>query len=224
MSAEPPRLPAGTPSLIVLEQPKSATAEAFRTLRTNLQFSSLDERMQMVLIASATADEGKTTTLANLGAVCALAGARVTLVDADLRRPSLHDLFKVQNRVGLTSAMLELATSLPLQDTGVEGLRVLTSGPIPPNPAELLASKRMDELLELLRADVDLVLIDAPPVTAVADASILATRMDGVVLVVDARKTRREPARKAKEQLERVHAHILGVVLNNTRVVSPGYP
>jgi capsular exopolysaccharide synthesis family protein len=224
MSAESPRSPAGAPSLVVLAQPKSAAAEAFRTLRINLQFSSLDEHLHTVLVASAGADEGKTTTLANLGAVCALAGARVTLVDADLRRPSLHDLFHLPNGKGLTTAMLERATTLPLQDTGVEGLRVLASGPVPPNPAELLASRRMDEMLELLRADADLVLIDAPPVNAVADASILAPRVDGVVLVIDARKTRREPARQAKAQLERVHARLLGVVLNNTRVTAPGYP
>jgi non-specific protein-tyrosine kinase len=191
-------------------------AEAYRALRTNIQFSSLDTPLRTLLVTSAGSDEGKSTTLANLAVVMAESGTRVLAVDCDLRRASLHTLFDLDNDKGLTSLFLsDGAEPLPVQDTAVPNLQVLTSGPLPPNPSELLGSRVMTRVLERLRDAAEIVLFDAPPVVAVTDAALLAPRVDGVLLVVDAGSTRRDVARRARAQLEKVNAHLLGVVLNN---------
>ncbi|MEA2641130.1 MAG: protein-tyrosine kinase [Chloroflexota bacterium] len=217
--------PSGGPAdLVTLLAPRSAAAEAYRTLWTNLRFGGLEQTTQLVLVTSARPDEGKTTTLANLGVVAAQAGARVILVDADFRRPQLHELFGVDNSRGLTSVLLgDLDLEAAVSEVGVDGLLVLATGPVPPNPAEVMRGTRIDEVLTRLRTVADLVLLDSPPVSAAADASALASRVDGVVLVLDARRTRRDPARRAKEQLERVNARLLGVVLNNAQLDADAY-
>lgn len=149
----------------------------------------------------------------------AQAEQRVILVDCDLRRPSLHSIFHVPNEQGLTSLMLEQSDApLPLQPTPVAGLHLLPSGPLPPRPADLLGSRRMEAIIERLRAEADIVLFDTPPVTAVTDAAVLATRTDGVLLVLQAGRTRRDRAREARRLLEKVKANIVGVVLNNARL------
>jgi capsular exopolysaccharide synthesis family protein len=204
--------------LVMLVDPRSAAAEAYRTLRTNIQFSSLDREVRSIAITSAGAGDGKSTTLANLAIAIAEGGHRVIAVDADLRRPGLHALFGLDNREGLTTAVLDDHTRLPLQDTPVPGLRLLASGPLPPNPAELVGSRRLDRVLRQLREAADYVLLDTPPAAALSDAPTLAARVDGVVLVIGAGRTKRELARRAKEQLERVQAHILGVVLAGVRL------
>jgi capsular exopolysaccharide synthesis family protein len=207
------RPPAG---LVALRDPRSPVAEAYRALRTNIQFSSLDTPLRTLLVTSAGPDEGKSTTLANLAIVIAEGGTRVLAVDCDLRRASLHTLFDLDNSRGLTSLFLnDAGETLPLQDTAVPNLQVLTSGPLPPNPSELLGSRQMTRVLETLRDAAELVLFDAPPVVAVTDAALLAPRVDGVLLVVDAGATRRDTARRARAQLEKVNARLLGVVLNN---------
>jgi len=170
------------------------------------------------LVTSTSPEEGKSTVLANLAVTFAEAGSQVILVDADLRRPSLHVLFGLSNQVGLTTAVLDDGGALPIQDTPVPNLRLLTSGPLPPNPAELLGSQRMDRIIEGLRAMADYVLFDSPPIVAVTDAAVLGRRLDGVLLVVDAGKTKRDHARRAKALLEKVNAHLLGVVLNNAEL------
>jgi non-specific protein-tyrosine kinase len=209
--------------LIVLRDPRSLAAEAYRTLRTNIQFSSLDRPLHTLLATSTAPDEGKSTTLANLAVTMAQAEQRVVLVDCDLRRPSLHTLFGMPNEEGLTSALLEGEDApLPLRPTEVQGLSLLTSGPLPPRPPDLLGSRRMEALIARLRAEADMVLFDTPPVIAVSDAAVLATRLDGVLLVLQAGKTRRDRAREARTMLEKVKAHIVGVVLNNARL-EPGY-
>lgn len=209
------------PTLITLRDPRSPAAEAYRTLRTNIQFSSLDRPIKTLLATSTAADEGKSTTVANLAVTMAQAEQRVILVDCDLRRPSLHTLFSLPNEVGLTSAILDQQQNgLPLQETGVPGLSLLTSGPLPPRPADLLGSRRMEALITQLSAAADIVLFDTPPVIAVTDAAVLATRLDGVLLVLEAGKTRRDRAREARRRLEKVNAHIVGVVLNNARMES----
>jgi non-specific protein-tyrosine kinase len=209
-----------TPDLVTLTQPRSAAAEAYRTLRTSLEFSSLDRQLHTIVVTSSAPDEGKSTTLANLGIAIAQAGRRVLLVDADLRRPSLHRVFGLPNTAGLTSMMLdESALAKPPFQTGpVAGLRVLTSGPLPPNPAELLAGRRMDDILARLREDADLILFDAPPLIAVADAAVLAARVDGVILVVQAEKTKRDHVQRAKAMLDRVNAHLIGAVLTDVKL------
>jgi len=142
--------------LITLVNPRSAVAEAYRTLRTNIQFSSLDEPLRTLLVASASADEGKSTTLANLAVTFAQAGRRTILVDSDLRRPSLHAIFGMPNDQGLTTMLLQDDAPAPLVETPIEGLRLLPSGPIPPNPSELLASRRLEGAIARLRNDADL--------------------------------------------------------------------
>jgi non-specific protein-tyrosine kinase len=204
-------------SLITLRDPGSAAAEAYRTLRTNIQFSSLDRPLKTLLFTSTAPDEGKSTSLANLAVTMAQAEQRVLMVDCDLRRPSLHTLFGLPNEQGLTSAILDEG-ELPLQPTGVPGLSLLASGPLPPRPADLLGSRRMEALIERLRAAADIVLIDTPPVVAVTDAAVLAPRVDGVLLVLQAGQTRRDRAREARQILEKVKAHVIGVVLNNARL------
>jgi non-specific protein-tyrosine kinase len=201
----------------MLADPRSGAAEAFRTLRTNVQFSSLDRPARAIAITSSAAGEGKSTTLANLAIAMAEAGQRVIAVDCDLRRPQLHSLFGLPNREGLTTAILDEKGGLPLQQTGVPNLFLLSSGPLPPNPAELVGSQKLDVMLDQLREHADYVLFDTPPAAALSDAATLAARVDGVILVVGAGKTRRDLARRAKEQLDRVNARILGVVLTGVR-------
>lgn len=210
--------------LIALKDARSPAAEAYRTLRTNLLFSSLDKPLRTLLITSTAPDEGKTTIVANLAITMAQAEQRVILVDCDLRRPGLHSLFHLPAEPGLTSVMLEQDDApLPLVDTPVPGLQLLPAGPLPPRPADLLGSHRMERLIQRLSAQADIVLFDTPPVTAVTDAAVLSTRVDGVLLVLQAGKTRRDRAREARRLLEKVKAHIVGVVLNNARLENYTY-
>jgi non-specific protein-tyrosine kinase len=204
-------------NLITLTDPRSAAAEAYRTLRTNIMFAGVEKPVRTLLVTSPVPDDGKSTTLANLAVTLAQSGHNTILVDADLRRPSQHTLWGVPNERGLTSVMLNntLLNNLPLQDSGVEYLKLLTSGPLPPNPADLLLSKAMDSLIEALRGQADYVLFDAPPVLAVTDAVVLVSKVDGVLLVIKAGATRRDQAEKARDALNRVNARIIGVALTN---------
>ncbi len=204
-------------TLITLSDPRSPAAEAYRTLRTNLYFSALDRPIKTLVVTSAEPEAGKSTTLANLGVTLAQGGKRVILADGDLRRPKQHDVFGVSNARGLTTMLLEDAAlqSPPLVETGVPGLWLLPSGPLPPNPAELLGAAKMEQVIAALCERADMVLFDAPPVIAVSDAAVLASKVDGVLLVVDAGRTRREHAQRAKAQLEKAHVRIVGAVLNN---------
>ncbi|HUE75258.1 MAG TPA: CpsD/CapB family tyrosine-protein kinase [Chloroflexota bacterium] len=205
-------------SLVTIADPRSPVSEAYRTLRTNIQFSSLDRPVRTLLVTSTSAAEGKSTTIANLAVTFASAGNQVVLVDSDLRRPSLDGLFGLNNAKGLTSIMLDDSDpTLVLQPTQVDRLRVLTSGPLPPNPSELLGSQRLDRILKTLSESVDLVLLDCPPIIAVTDAAVLARKVDAVLLVVNAGKTRREHAARARQLLDKVNANVLGVVLNNAQ-------
>ena len=206
----------GRDRLISHFNPKSPIAEAYRQLRTNIQFSSLDNPVRTLLVTSTGPEEGKTTTLANLAITMAQTGSRVTLVDCDFRKPSLHDLFGLPAAPGLTNVLLG-ADAIPYQECGIENLRILAAGPLPPNPSELLGSRRMSEVIVQLKGEADYVLFDTPPVVIVTDAAVLATRVDGVLLVVSAGKTRRELAQRAKGLLEKVNAPLLGVVLNSVK-------
>ncbi|PDW03913.1 CpsD/CapB family tyrosine-protein kinase [Candidatus Viridilinea mediisalina] len=205
-------------TLVTLRDPGSPAAEAYRTLRTNILFSSLDRPLRTLLVTSTAPNEGKSTTLANLAVTMAQAEQRVLVVDCDLRRPSLHTLFGLPNEQGLTSAILAQNDDLPpAQATVVPGLKVLTSGPLPPRPADLLGSRRMAAMIERMSANADIVLFDTPPVVAVTDAAALAPRVDGVLLVLHAGHTRRDRAREARQLLEKVKANIVGVVLNGAK-------
>jgi capsular exopolysaccharide synthesis family protein len=213
----------GTSPLIAIRDPRSPAAEAYRTLRTNLQFTSLDHPLHTLLATSTAPDEGKSTTLANLAVTMAQAEQQVILVDCDLRRPSLHTLFGASNESGLTNMILATEEAPPpLQDVGVPGLSLLASGPLPPRPADILGSRRMEQVIARLRGMADVVLFDTPPVIAVTDAAVLATRVDGVLLVFQAGKTRRDRARRTREILEKVKANVVGVVLNGA-ALEQGY-
>jgi non-specific protein-tyrosine kinase len=184
-------------------------------LRTNLSFSSLDEPIRTLVVTSPAPDEGKSTTVANLAVTMAQGGRRTILVDCDLRRPALHTLFDCQSEPGLTNLLLEEDGQPALQETPVEGLQLLASGPLPPNPADLLGSQKIDKVIASLAQTADVVLFDAPPVIAVTDAAVLGAKVDGVLLVISAGKTRRDHAERAKEMLERANVRIVGAALTN---------
>lgn len=206
--------------VVTLLYPRSSLAEAYRTLRVNVEFAAVDAPARTLLVTSTAPGEGKTVTSANLAVAFAQAGSRVLLVDADLRKPGVHALFDLPNTHGLTT-MLHGDTVEPAvlsQPTEETNLHILTTGPLPPNPAELLGSQRMQAVLELLRKSADLVIFDSPPLQAVTDAAVLSAFVDGTLLVVRAGRSRRGPVRKAREALARAGANVLGVVLNGTAV------
>jgi capsular exopolysaccharide synthesis family protein len=206
----------GTAHLITREDPQSTSAEAYRGLRTSLSFLSVDKALGVLQFTSAVQGEGKSTTAANLAVVMARAGQQVVLLDCDLRRPRLHQFFSLPNDVGFTDLLLGHAAfeTAAQKVVGEEGLSVITSGPIPPDPSELLSSKRARDLIEQLRASADLVIIDSPPVLAVSDPLVLANLVDGVVLVVAVGKSDKRFIGRAIEQLQLVEARVVGTVLN----------
>ncbi|MCI0520640.1 MAG: polysaccharide biosynthesis tyrosine autokinase, partial [Chloroflexi bacterium] len=202
--------------LITAAMPRSPVAEAFRSLRTNLQFASVDYPLHSLLVTSPSPSDGKSTIAANLAIVLAQGGHQVALVDADLRRPNVHKIVGLPNRRGVSSLFVQPHVDLngSLQQTAVTGLTAMTAGDIPPNPAELLGSEKMIDILGKVRERVDVVVVDSPPVMAVTDSAVLASRVDGVLLVLKPGSTNLAAARQAVEQLRRVGANILGVVLN----------
>lgn len=203
--------------LVTVRHPGSAAAEAFRTLRTNLMFSSVDRPVSTLLVTSPARPDEKSVVLANLAVTFAQGGHSTILVDSDLRRPAQHQIWGAGNERGLTTMMLEESALAdpPLVPTGVDGLQLLPSGPLPPTPADLLGGQRMSDVIGLLRARASYVLFDSPPVLAVTDAALLGSQLDGVLLVIRAGHTRREHAARAREALERVHVRIVGAVLDN---------
>lgn len=201
--------------LITLTDPRSPVSEAYRTLRTNLSFYSVDDPIRSLVVTSPSPDEGKSTTAANLAVTLAQSGRRTLLVDCDLRRPSLHELMGKPEAPGLTNVLLGETEEIPIQATDVENLYLLTSGPPPPNPADMLGSRRLDSILQRLSDEFDMVLFDAPPVIAVTDAAVLGAKVDGILLVLQAGKTRRDHAERAKELLEKAKVRIVGATLTN---------
>lgn len=206
-----------TGKLVTVSDPTSAAAEAFRRLRTNVTFAqgADDTALQTVLVAAASSDGEKAATVANLAVAFAKVGKRTVLVDTDLRHPAQHTLFGLPNTDGVTSALQNIGDTLPLQDSQVPCLRILTSGPSVEVPSDAIASAQMAELIARLRQEADIVIFDAPPVTLATDAAELASQVDGVLLTVSAGHTKREDAREAKDLLARVGAHVIGVALIN---------
>ncbi len=220
--------------LITVTKPRSPISEGFRVLRTAIQLSSVDEPDRAILVASAIPEEGKSIICANLAVVLAQAGNDVLLVDTDLHRPSLHEFFKLPNRRGLTSLLLETARSGndsephgvmddPIQTTGVMGLQILASGPLPPNPSELLGSTRMKELLEKWVWQFDYVILDSPPILSVADAVVLSSLAHSTILVVRAGVSRKEYVKQAIDRLREANTKVIGSVLNALSPRSKGY-
>jgi len=201
--------------LITVTQPKSPVAEQYRTIRTNIEFMAVDREIQAILVTSATQGEGKSTTSSNLAVAYAQQGKKVLIIDTDMRRPTVHYTFRVANGIGLSSLLTRQAEKeKAILPTKVDNLSILTAGPIPPNPAELLSSRAMEHLTEQLREEFDIIIFDAPPLLQVADSRITSKLTDGVVLVVGCTTSDRQRVLKAKEQLELAEAKILGVVLN----------
>ncbi|QIN84377.1 polysaccharide biosynthesis tyrosine autokinase [Rubrobacter tropicus] len=204
-------------NLITLAEPGGMAAEDYRTLRTSLLYTVVDNPPKVVVVTSPGPKEGKSTTCANLGVVLAQADKSTLIIDCDFRRPAMHQVFGLRNFKGVVNV---LANELELQETWHEPvpfLKVATVGPLPSRPAELLGSKRFSELLEKAREQFDYVLLDAPPTAPVSDPAILATQGDGVLLVLDAQKTRKASLRKAKRTLDAVGASVLGTVMNNVK-------
>lgn len=211
-------------SLIFLRDPKSPVSEAYRAIRTNIQFSGVDRTFKIITVTSTDAGEGKTTTICNLAITMALSGKKVLLIDADLRKPRVHINFAISNETGLTNI---LAQKKPLgsviKTASVKDLDIITSGPKPPNPSELLQSESMSKLLDDLKQKYDYIFLDTPPVGMVTDAAILAAKSDGTILVVHSGKTHIDEAQRAKQLLLNVDAKILGVVLNKINRSEKGY-
>lgn len=212
------------PNIITVKNPKASIVEAYRTLRTNIQFSSFDNKVQMIAVTSSEPGEGKSTTAANLAAVMAESGARTILIDCDQRKPTLHKIFLVSNQAGLSDLLVDnVKFEEAVKKTEIENLDLLTSGTTPPNPVELIASSKMKQFIENLRKDYEYIIIDTPPIIAVTDAQILSSYADGCLLVVASSQAEKEAVLKAKELLQKVKAKILGVVLNKLEVREKRY-
>ncbi|NLT41124.1 MAG: polysaccharide biosynthesis tyrosine autokinase [Anaerolineae bacterium] len=211
--------------LVARNYPRSPIAEAFRTLRTNIRFARPDMRRGCLLVTSAQPGEGKSLVSSNLAVAIAQEGRTAIIIDADLRRPTLHRFFGLPNRLGFTSLVMDetLTVDDALHDTDVPGLQVITSGPLPPNPLDMLASQRAQDLLAILRDRCDMLLLDSPPVLSVTDAMLLASHADAALLVTAARSTRRDLVLKAFETLKRSNIDIIGTVLNKVRQSELGY-
>jgi capsular exopolysaccharide synthesis family protein len=206
-----------TPNLITLTAPRSAAAEAYRTLRTNLIFSSVEKPVTTLLVTSPAQSEDKSTVIANLAVALAQAGHKTILIDADLRRPAQHEIWGATSERGLTTMILEdgALAAPPLVETGVANLSLLPTGPLPPIPADVLSSQRMGEVIGVLKARATYLLFDAPPVLAATDAALLGAKLDGVLLAVRTGSTRRDQLGRARDELERVHVRLLGAVMTN---------
>jgi capsular exopolysaccharide synthesis family protein len=226
-----------TPELVALTQPRSPISEAYRSLRTAIFFSNVDNKFRTLLITSPNPAEGKSVTAANLGVVMAQAGHRVLLIDADLRRPKQHRIFKLQKSFGLTNLLVQMSDTLEptkmiellvnvnktVFESKQTGLFILPSGSVPPNPAEIVGSTKMKKLLEILSTRFDYIIIDSPPTLAVTDAVILSTRVDSVLMIANAGRTRRNQLKQAIRKLDEVNANLAGVVLNRLTTESGDY-
>jgi capsular exopolysaccharide synthesis family protein len=210
--------------LIVKTSPKLFVSEQFRVARTNINFSMPDGELKTLLVTSSMPGEGKSTTAANLAYLFAQEGKRVILVDGDMRKPTVHYTFHLTNTIGLSNVLTKKVSVMEaLNETDLENLQIITSGPIPPNPAELLTASSMDDMIETLKETYDLIIFDAPPVLSVTDSQILANKSDGTVLVISAGVTDKVSVLKAKELLLASKAKIIGTVLNNFKLEKDHY-
>ncbi|MCI7444284.1 MAG: CpsD/CapB family tyrosine-protein kinase [Clostridium sp.] len=200
--------------LIVEKNSKSISAEAYKTLRTNIQYSSFDKEIKTILVTSTIPGEGKSTIAGNLALSFAQQDKKVLVIDCDLRKPSLHKIFKLSNLKGLSDIIVGNSDLEKAMYNYKDNFDILTSGKIPPNPSEILASNAMTALLEKLKTKYDIIIIDSAPLQAVTDAQIISNKVDGTLLVIRAGVTKREAILQAKELLNKVNAKILGVVLN----------
>lgn len=199
---------------IVEKQPKSVAAEAYRTLRTNIQYSSFDKEYRTIVVTSSNPGEGKSTTAGNLALTLAQGEAKVLLVDCDMRKPSMHKNFRVSNNYGISDVLLQKKKVMEVAHDYNKNLHIITSGQIPPNPAEMLASKAMTAFLEEMKKHFDYIVLDTPPLAAVTDAQILSTKVDGTLVVVRAGVTKKDAVHNSVALLNKVKANVIGTVLH----------
>lgn len=211
--------------MITVVEPSSVNTEQFNTIRTNIEFSNADKQLKSFVMTSATASEGKSTVAANLAVSFARQEKKVLLVDADLRRPTINATFKIANPVGLTNFLTEHSVSANdiFYKTSIDNLYVIPSGPIPPNPSELIGSKRMGNLIESLQEAFDIVIYDAPPILSVTDAQLLSTRVDGTILTVRQGKAEKEAVKQAVKLIKHVHGEIIGTIFNDIKGSEDSY-
>lgn len=202
---------------IVEDNPKSVVSESYKTLRTNILYSSLDKEIRSIVVTSSRAGEGKSITSCNLALSFAQENKKVLLIDCDLRKPSIHKKFKISNLKGLSDILVGKAEVEDTKYSYNDYLSILTSGPIPPNPSEMLGSNQLTMLINKLKEIYDVVILDSAPLQAVTDAQLLSVKVDGTILVVEAEKTKKDDIVSAKELLQKVDANILGLVLNKSR-------
>ncbi|MHC1721417.1 MAG: CpsD/CapB family tyrosine-protein kinase [Clostridiaceae bacterium] len=211
-------------NLITIKDSRSPISEAFRTLRTNIQYSSVDKKIQVIVVTSSGPKEGKSTTSANLAVVMAQSGFRTVLIDCDQRKPTIHKIFQISNFRGISDTLAGRSSYEEiLQKTNIENLFIITTGTKPPNPSELLASQKMQTFIEELKEQFEYIILDTPPVLMVTDAQLLSRYADGVVFVISSSEVERDAAIRAKELLEKVNAKILGVVLNKVKTSAREY-
>ena len=199
---------------IVQKNPKSIAAEAYRSLKTNIQYSSFDKEYKTIVITSSNPGEGKSTTSGNLELTLAEGESRVLLVDCDMRKPSMHKNFRVTNTYGIADILLQRKKVMDVAHMYNKNLSIITAGKVPPNPAEMLGSKAMSAFLEEMKEHFDYIILDTPPVQVVADAQILSTKVDGTIIVVRAGVTKKEDVNDTVNTLKKVNANIIGTVLH----------
>ena len=211
--------------MITVTAPNSTNTEQFNTIRTNIEFSNIDKQLKSIVLTSSSASEGKSTIVANLAVSFARQGKKVLLIDSDLRRPTIGATFNIINPIGLTNYLTEQSVSVNdiFYKTSIDKLYIIPSGPIPPNPSELIGSKKMKKLIKMLEDAFDLIIYDAPPVLSVTDAQILSTKVDGTIIVVRVNKTEKEAVKQAVELIKHVNGKIIGTILNDVVGESNGY-
>lgn len=210
---------ASAKKIIVATKPHSPVSEQFRTIRTNIMYSSIDRPIRSVLFTSAVAGAGKSTIAANVAIAYAQAGKKTLLLDGDLRRPTCHYTFKVSNQKGLSTAIVnDIALEDLVNQTEFDDLDLITSGPIPPNPSELLSSKKLTQFIDHLKFQYEMIIVDSPPLLSVTDAQLLSKSADGVILITDVENNNRNHLLEAKDLLNKADANIIGLVLNNRTI------
>ncbi|MEK3765068.1 CpsD/CapB family tyrosine-protein kinase [Solibacillus sp. FSL K6-4121] len=210
--------------LVTVSSPKSIISEQFKTIRTNINFSMPDKDLKTIVLTSSTPGEGKSTNSSNIAVVFAQSGKKVLLVDSDMRKPTTHHTFGLRNVSGLSTVLIRQHTiDEVIHNTEIEGLSVITSGPIPPNPAELLASKAMDQFIDNVKNIYDIIVFDAPPVLSVTDAQILSNKCEGTLLIINSGDAEKDNVIKAKDMLLASKANVIGAILNNYRIDKDHY-
>ena len=212
-------------NIVSHNNPKSTISEAYRMLRTNIEFSNLDQDLKTIVVTSSKQNEGKTTIVANLAVSFAhLENKKVLIIDGDLRNPSIHRMFNITNSYGLTDVLTgKKSLETCLQTCELKNLHIMTTGVVPPNPSEMLSSNKMKNFIELMKEHYDYIFIDSPPIGIITDAGIISTYVDGTVMVVSSREVDIELAKIAKERIDKVNANIIGAVLNKFENKTNGY-